>query len=76
MNLKSMPYPFRKSFQVVFCRNVLYYFERPDQIATLQALHDVTEPGGWLVTSVTENVRDAAHPWQPVANGIFRKGTT
>lgn len=73
MNLKSMPFPFRKTFQAVFCRNVLYYFERDDQIATLRALHDVTEPGGWLVTSVTENVRDHAAPWQPVANGIFRK---
>lgn len=75
MNLKSRPYPFRKSFQVVFCRNVLYYFERHDQQDTLQALYDVTEPGGWLFTSVTENVRDLAHPWQPVANGVFRKVT-
>jgi chemotaxis protein methyltransferase CheR len=74
MNLKTMPYPFRKAFQVVFSRNVLYYFERPDQSAVLQAMYDVTEPGGWLVTSVTENVRDVAHPWTFVANGIFRKG--
>lgn len=74
MNLKSMPYPFRKGFQVVFSRNVLYYFERPDQSAMLHAMYDVTEPGGWLITSVTENVRDVAHPWTCVANGIFRKG--
>ena len=74
MNLKTMPYPFRKAFQVVFSRNVLYYFERPDQGAVLQAMYDVTEPGGWLITSVTENVRDVAHPWTFVANGIFRKG--
>ena len=74
MNLKTMPYPFRKGFQVVFCRNVLYYFERDDQIATLRALHEVTEQGGWLLTSVTENVREVCAPWHPVANGVFRKG--
>jgi chemotaxis protein methyltransferase CheR len=74
MNLKSTPYPFRKAFQVVFSRNVLYYFERPDQMAMLQAMHEVTEPGGWLVTSVTENVREVAQPWTFLANGIFRKG--
>lgn len=73
LNLKSMPYPFRKQFQVVFCRNILYYFERGDQIATLQALNEVTEPGGWLITSVTENARDLPTRWQPVDNGIFRK---
>lgn len=74
MNLKTRPYPFRRAFQAVFCRNVLYYFERGDQIATLRALHDVTEPGGWLVTSVTENVRDLAQPWTALANGLFRRG--
>lgn len=74
MNLKTMPYPFKKSFQTVFCRNVLYYFERDDQIATLRALHDVTEQGGWLLTSVTENVREVCAPWRPVVNGVFRKG--
>lgn len=75
MNLKTRPYPFRKAFQAVFCRNVLYYFERRDQIDTLQALHEVTEPGGWLLTSVTENVRELAQPWVTVSNAMFRRGS-
>lgn len=74
MNLKTTPYPFRKAFQTVFCRNILYYFEQADQIATLNAISDVTEPGGWLVTSVTENIRDLPSRWQPHDNGIHRKG--
>ncbi len=76
MNLKSYPYPFKKPFQIVFCRNVLYYFDRADQIATLDAIHDVTEAGGWLVTSVTESIRDLPSPWQHVANGVYRKRTS
>ena len=74
MNLKSQPYPFTKPFQIVFCRNILYYFDRPDQIATVRAIRGVTEPGGWLVTSVTENVRDLLDGWTPVASGISQKG--
>lgn len=73
MNLKTMPYPFRRRFHTVFCRNILYYFEKTDQTATLNALHDVTEPGGWLVTSVTENIRDLNTPWRLFHNGIYRK---
>lgn len=74
MNLKATPYPFKKPFQVVFCRNILYYFDRIDQIATLNAIYDVTEPGGWLVTSVTEPIRDLGSRWVQVETGVYRRG--
>lgn len=73
MNLKATPYPFRRAFQVVFCRNVLYYFDRAHQYATLEAIYDVTEPGGWLLTSVTEAVRDLGTRWHMVTSGVYRK---
>jgi chemotaxis protein methyltransferase CheR len=73
MNLKATPYPFSRPFQAVFCRNVLYYFDRSDQAATLRAIYDMTEPGGWLVTSVTETIRDLETQWQPVAPGLYRR---
>jgi chemotaxis protein methyltransferase CheR len=73
MNLKSAPYPFQRPFQAVFCRNVLYYFTQPDQIAVVEAIADVTEPGGLLFTSVTENVRDLSTRWLPLSSGIYRK---
>ncbi|MFY0682406.1 MAG: protein-glutamate O-methyltransferase CheR [Thalassovita sp.] len=73
MNLKATPFPFSRQFQVVFCRNILYYFEPDDQAATLQALHDATEPGGYLITSVTEAVRDLCDAWKPVSTGVYRR---
>lgn len=73
MNIKATPYPFHNTFQVIFCRNVLYYFDREHQIATLESLYDVTEPGGWLLTSVTEAVRDLGTRWQAVTSGVYRK---
>jgi len=73
MNLKATPYPFVRPFQAVFCRNILYYFDRSDQAATVRAIYDMTEPGGWLVTSVTETIRDLGSQWQPVAPGLYRR---
>jgi chemotaxis protein methyltransferase CheR len=73
LNLKAAPYPFRKGFHAVFCRNVLYYFERAHQFQILEQLYDATEPGGWLLTSVTEVVRDLRTRWQPVASGVYRR---
>ena len=73
LNLKARPFPFRRPFDVIFCRNVLYYFDRANQRRTLEALFDVTERGGWLLTSVTESVRDLGTRWCWVGGGIYRK---
>ena len=73
MNLKAQPYPFINPVQVVFCRNILYYFDRDDQRSTLEAIYEVTEPGGYLITSVTESIRDLDTRWEPVATGIHRR---
>ncbi len=73
LNLKTMPLPFQRSFHVVFCRNVLYYFDREQQRATVEAIYDVTERGGWLLTSVTEPLRDLGTRWAQVHSGVYRK---
>ncbi len=73
LNLKTQPYPFKQDFQVVFCRNILYYFDVADQMATVDAIYDVTEPGGWLITSVTESVRELSNKWKNVATSISRR---
>jgi chemotaxis protein methyltransferase CheR len=73
LNLKAFPYPFKGQFDAVFCRNVLYYFDRDTQREVLEAIYEVTAPGGWLMTSVTENARDLATRWIPVNSGIYRK---
>lgn len=73
MNLKATELPFRRPFQAVFCRNVLYYFGHQDQVEIVNSIADVTEQGGWLFTSVTENVRDLSVRWHAVASGISRK---
>ncbi len=73
LNLKTAPYPFTKGFHAVFCRNVLYYFDKQHQYQVLEQIYDVTEPGGYLITSVTEAVRDLNTRWQPISNAIYRR---
>jgi chemotaxis protein methyltransferase CheR len=73
MNLTSTPYAFRKTFHVIFCRNVLYYFDKPTQAKVLNALYQVAAPGTWLLTSVTVSIRDLNTPWVSIASGIYQK---
>jgi chemotaxis protein methyltransferase CheR len=73
LNLMSVPWPFKKAFHVILCRNVLYYFDPEHQRDLAERLYDVTLPGGWLITSVTEPVQVLKTRWQPVVSGVYRR---
>lgn len=73
MNLKTAPYPFIRLFDVVFCRNVLYYFDEVHQQEIIENIYDATQDGGWLLTSVTATLRHLKTRWINVGAGIYRK---
>lgn len=73
MNLHSAPWPFKKLFHVILCRNVFYYFDRNHQELLAQRLYDAAYPGGWLLTSVTETMYNLSTQWRKVGPGLFRK---
>ncbi|MFN3737515.1 CheR family methyltransferase [Hydrogenophaga sp.] len=51
--------PLREPFDVVFCRNVMIYFDGPTQRAVLERIHRVMKPGGLLFVGHAENFSDA-----------------
>ena len=69
------------AFDLVFCRNVLLYFEASLRVRAVQRLAAVIEPGGALVIGVTEALpRDSteqfvAHPGVRPGAGIFRRAS-
>lgn len=73
LNLTQTEWPFEKRFHVIFLRNVLYYFDTPTRRRLLEACFDVTEPGGYLITSLTEPMIDVRTRWHPVRPAVFRK---
>lgn len=44
----------RPPYDFIFCRNVLIYFDRPTQRRTLQRLHRMLAPGGYLFVGSAE----------------------
>ena len=73
LNLAKRPWPFSAKFDVVFLRNVLYYFDREQQIDILNGVLEVTKPGGWLLTSVTETISNLGTGWKSIDSGIHRR---
>ena len=51
--------PFNDSFDIVFCRNVMIYFDAPTQHQVLERIHRVMKPGGLLFVGHAENFSDA-----------------
>jgi chemotaxis protein methyltransferase CheR len=54
-------------FDVVFCRNVLIYFDQPTKSDVLKRIGDVTERDGYLVLGGAETVVGLTDAFQPVA---------
>jgi chemotaxis protein methyltransferase CheR len=53
-NLMSSDYPIATKFQLIFCRNVLYYLQPERRDFLIKKLVDHLEEGGWLVLGITE----------------------
>lgn len=59
VNLIRDDWPFRDPFNVVFCRNVMIYFDSPTQRKVLERIHRVMIPGGLLFVGHAENLSES-----------------
>ena len=59
VNLVRDSWPFRDLFDVVFCRNVMIYFDGPTQRKVLERIHRVMSPGGLLFVGHAENFSES-----------------
>ena len=67
------PYGWTHSFPVIFCRNVMIYFDRPTQEKVVQRLSACLEPGGYLLVGHAESLTRISHPLEYVKPAVYRK---
>ena len=73
LNLMDEHYPVDEDFDLVFCRNVLIYFDKPTQAAVLRRLCAHLRPGGHLFLGHSESIAGIDLPLRTVANTVFRR---
>jgi len=66
--------PFRATpYDIIFCRNVMIYFEHDTKIEVVKRLYDVLAPGGYLFIGHAESITRDATQYQFVKPAIYRK---
>jgi chemotaxis protein methyltransferase CheR len=60
-------------FAVIFCRNVMIYFDKPTQQDLLRRLTGCLEPGGYLLTGHSESLVSGRHSLEYIRPAVYRK---
>ncbi len=66
-------WPMRGSFDVIFCRNVVIYFDVPTQQKLFSRYTDILSSGGHLFIGHSENLNRVSHEFIPIGRTIYQK---
>jgi chemotaxis protein methyltransferase CheR len=67
------PWPMQGPFDVIFCRNVMIYFDRPTQQTLINRFWEIMEPGGYLFVGHSEGLSAITHNFHYVRPATYRK---
>ena len=73
INLLEPNWPVRGPLDVIFCRNVMIYFDTATQQELVLKLINQLAPGGYFVVGHSESLLGIKHPLKSVKPGIYRK---
>lgn len=73
LNLMDDQYPVDRDMDLIFCRNILIYFDKPTQAAVLSRLCSHLRPGGYLFLGHSESIVGLDLPVTQIANTVFQR---
>lgn len=73
-NLLDSYYPFSRKFHVIFCKNVLIYFDKESKKKVISKLVEFLEPGGYLFLGLSESINYAEYGLSYVRPSVYFKG--
>ncbi len=73
LNLHCAEVPFRQRMHIVFCRNVLMYFDLAGKAFLESRMYDLLEEDGLLVIGLTETLQTEDALFEHVEHGVFRR---
>ncbi|MBS3820353.1 MAG: chemotaxis protein CheR [Planctomycetes bacterium] len=67
------PWPMKGPFDVMFCRNVMIYFDKPTQNRLVKRYYDLLAPGGHLFLGHSESLTGTKHQFRYVMPATYVK---
>jgi chemotaxis protein methyltransferase CheR len=68
------PFPFKKKFDLIFCRNVMIYFNKQTQAGLVVRFQQALADGGYLFIGHSESLTGVEHNLKYIQPTIYRKG--
>ena len=73
LNLLQDEYPMKKKFDIIFCRNVIIYFDRETQKKLFEKYHKYLKDDGYLLIGHSENITSITDKFTLAGRTIYRK---
>lgn len=73
LNLMDSQFPFQEGFNIIFCRNVMIYFDKETTFNLVNKYYNLTKPGGYLLISHTESLSRDKTNYRYIQPGVYRK---
>ncbi len=73
LNLMQEKYPFRRQFHMIFCRNVMIYFDKPTKERLVEQFAEYLVPGGYLFIGHSETLGRESKIFQYIQPALYRK---
>ena len=67
---------FKRKFDLIFCRNVMIYFDQDTKDALVRRFYNATVPGGHLFIGHSEGLNKATCPYEYIQPAIYRRSAT
>ena len=72
-NLMDPVFPFKKKFHVIFCRNVMIYFDNETRNRLIDKMYNFLEYGGYLFIGHSESINKEASNFKYIRPAVYRK---
>jgi len=75
INLLEAPFPIRDKLDLIFCRNVVIYFDKPTQKNLFSNFEEILKPFGYLILGHSETMFGISDRFKFLGHTVYQKKT-